>query len=180
MHVNPQSVEHQALDRLLVYWREKCRDRSMPSRADIVPSELREHLASLVILDVLPGGMEFRYRLIGTLVSQYFMKDNTGKTVTEAFTPETVPHLRDRVLGVMRKVVRDKAVVLSIGEPGTLGPRTEDFQTLCMPLSDDGENVHHILMGFAVDRARVLLAREIAKGQGGVLPEVPPGTSRKS
>jgi hypothetical protein len=46
---------------------------------------LREHLGWVIMVEVLPGEADFRYRLIGTLVTQYFLADSTGKTVSEAF-----------------------------------------------------------------------------------------------
>src|SRR5690606_40981648 len=47
-------------------------DRIMPARADMDPLELRDYLGWIVIVDVLDGGSDFYYRLVGTKVAHYF------------------------------------------------------------------------------------------------------------
>ena len=69
-----------------------------------------------MILDVLPGGRDFRYRLIGTLVTQYFSADGTGRTVMEAFEPNGEAVAKS-VNAVFRKVARDKVVMRTAGAP---------------------------------------------------------------
>ncbi len=81
--LNPGKLENPTLAFLRDYWEKKRGDRPMPSRADIRPSELKEHLGWVIMSDVLPGAQDFRYRLIGTLVTEYFLTEATGKTVTD-------------------------------------------------------------------------------------------------
>jgi hypothetical protein len=54
------------------YWDSKRRGRSMPSRADIRPDELRDWLSQLMLVDVIDGGRDFRYRLLGTKLTTFF------------------------------------------------------------------------------------------------------------
>ena len=61
--------------------------RAMPSRSDIRPSEMKEHLGWILLLDVLDGGEDFRFRTVATRVSEYFLLDGTVRTVSEAFVP---------------------------------------------------------------------------------------------
>src|SRR5262245_40216954 len=82
---NPAQFFHPACIFLREYWEAKRGTRAMPSRTEISPAQLKEHLGWVMILEVLPGARDFRYRLIGTLVTQYFSNDSTGKTVMEAF-----------------------------------------------------------------------------------------------
>jgi len=49
----------------------------------------------------------------------------------------------------------------------------EAFEAIYLPLSEDGVNVSHILHAFVCDREKMLLARQIAKMNGGRLM-VPP------
>ena len=78
---NPAQFEHPTCVFLRDYWESKRAGRAMPSRSDISPAQLKNHLGWVMILDVLPGERDFRYRLIGTLVTQYFSGDATGQTV---------------------------------------------------------------------------------------------------
>ena len=158
---------------LRTYWEQKRGGRAMPSRADISPAQLKDHLGWVMILDVLPGAQDFRYRLIGTLVTQYFSSDSTGRTVMEAFEPNGEA-VATSVNSVFRKVARDKVVMRTAGDAGWLAEGMEEFEAIYLPLSDDGEQVTHILHAFVCDRDRMLLARQIAKLNGGRLMAPPP------
>jgi hypothetical protein len=169
---NPTVLINPILAFLLGYWQRKRGSRAMPSRANIRPSELREHLPWIVMVDVLPDRDEFRYRLIGTLVTQYFNTDATGRTIAEAWASQGEEGVQG-VLSIMRYVVQHKFPTRVYGEAdwNTIG--LEKFDGIYLPLSDDGENVNLILHAFVFDRPEVLLARQIARNNGGDLLAVP-------
>lgn len=171
--VNPTELDHPTLAFVHDYWQRKRGTRAMPSRADIHAPELREHLGWIVMADVLPDFRDFRYRLIGTLVSRYFIHDATGKTVREAFV-DSPREIVDMAIAVHRKCARDKVIVLTHGAAGWSRDNFEEFSSLYLPLSDDGENCNVVLNVFVFDRSQVLLSREIAKANGGQLPKLPP------
>ena len=62
----------------------------------------------------------------------------------------------------------------SFGEGGWFGKGFEQFECICLPLSDDGETANQILHAFVFDKSSVLMAREVARANGGRLLEVPP------
>jgi hypothetical protein len=169
--VNPTRFSHRTCVFLRDYWESKRASRAMPSRGDIAPAQLKEHLGWVMILEVLPGERDFRYRLIGTLV-QYFSNDATGKTVMEAFADSGEPTAK-LINSVFRKVTRDKIVMRTAGGANWLEDGMEAFEAIYLPLSEDGANVSHILHAFVCDREKMLLARQIAKMNGGRLI-VPP------
>lgn len=169
--INPVALENETLAFLLRYWNEKRGARAMPSRADIRASDLKEHLGWVMIVEVLPDMSDFRYRLMGTLVTQYFLKDSTGKTVAEIYDKQNPPAGKG-VAAIFRKCARDKAVVRSYGDADWIGEGFEKFECICLPLSDDGERVNMILHAFVFDRSSVLLAREVARANGGQLPSI--------
>jgi hypothetical protein len=170
--VNPATLDNPTLAFLRDYWETKRGSRAMPSRADIKPSELREHLSWVIIMEVLPELADFRYKLVGTLVAQYWLRDSTGKTVSEAFMEESPGTLKG-VQAMFRKCARDKVIVRSCGSAGWIKGGFEEFDCICLPLSDDGEHVNMILHAFVFDRPDVLMAREIARANGGRLLERP-------
>ncbi len=170
--VNPVRIENPVLAALLAYWNRKRGDRVMPSRGDIVPSDIKDYLGWVTILEVFPDLSDFRYRLIGTLVAKYWLRDHTGHTVSEAFA-KSGPAAVKGVKAMFRKCAREHAILRSFGEADWIGRGFEAFDCICLPLSDDGINVNMILHAFVFDRSEVMLAREIARANGGRLPTRP-------
>lgn len=170
--IDPGELEHPTLAFLRSYWDVKRAGRVMPSRADIRPSELREHLGWVLMIEALPGLTDFRYKLIGTLVTNYFLTDATGKTVREAFA-EHGPVAIKAVQALLRRTVREKRPIRAFGDANWIAPGFEEFDAIYLPLSDDGETVNMILHGFVFDRPKVMMAREIARAHGGELQVEP-------
>ncbi|HEY4123035.1 MAG TPA: PAS domain-containing protein [Rhizomicrobium sp.] len=168
--LNPGKLENPTLAFLRDYWEMKRGSRRMPSRADIRPSELKEHLAWVIMADVLPGGEDFRYRLVGTLVTEYFLTEATGKKASESFEKlgAAVTHA---VLAVMRTCAKACAPIHAFGEADAFAVGYEAFDAVFLPLSDDGETANVILHAFVFNRPEVLMARQIAKSNGGQLPQ---------
>ncbi len=175
--ISPSVLENETLAFLQKYWNGKRGARAMPTRADIKASEMKEHLGWVILMEVLPDLSDFRYKLIGTLVNQYYLGDSTGKTVREAFFAERGEGAVKAVQAMFRKCARDHVVVRSFGDAGWIGAGFEKFDCICLPLSDDGATVNMILHAFVFDRETVMLSREIARANGGRLLDVPPPKS---
>lgn len=79
---------HPLLRRLLDLWNAKRGERLMPVRADFDVFELKDWLGNLMLIEVLPGATEFRYRLYGSVLASYYDRDLTGK-LTKVLPPET-------------------------------------------------------------------------------------------
>lgn len=82
---DPDDVADPVLRFFLEYWRRKVRGSDVPLVADFVPREVRANLRWVVLIDALPDYRDFRYRLVGSSVCEYFLGDGTGRTVREAF-----------------------------------------------------------------------------------------------
>lgn len=164
--IDPPSLDHPVLAFLKSYWENKRAGRAMPSRADIRPSEMKEYLGWIILLDALPDFSDFRYRTIGTRVTQYFLADSTGKTLTEAFSGYGEAAVNG-VIAVHRKCAKDKVAVRAFGGAAWLGRSFLDFDALFLPLSDDGENVNMVLSAFTFDVARLLQSRAEASPDRG-------------
>jgi hypothetical protein len=151
---SPAIAKRPELQFLLDYWQAKRGERAMPSRADISIRELKAQLCWISLIDVLPDKDDFRYRLVGTRIVQYFHSDTTGKTVTEAFG--SAPEAGVMMLGMLRNVASNRIVVRSFGNLAWMGNDFEDFESLFLPFSDDGTTVNMIMNPFVYDRARAL------------------------
>jgi hypothetical protein len=136
------------------YWHRKRAGKAMPSRADINPGELRPYLGSIILLEALPGFDDFRYRLIGTRVTDYFLGDATGTTIREAYALSNMkaPHV-DSIISLHRTVCESQMIVRVKGPPGQWrGQFYPPFDALYLPLSDDGVTANMVLTAFTFDR----------------------------
>lgn len=111
----------------------------MPTRADIDPLELREHLGRLHLLDVI-GPNLFRFRLYGSGVTNPNVADMTGRTTQD---------YADTAFGAL--VTRHYQVCVAERAPvyhevrGTLADEPYEYSRLTLPLSSDGVSVDMLL-----------------------------------
>ena len=76
-------LPHEPLRFLLRYWTEKRGPSAAPLTTSINPLEMVPALGFIMLLDVIEGGIDFRYRLYGTGIVERTGKDWTGKTVSD-------------------------------------------------------------------------------------------------
>src|SRR5690606_7819246 len=90
----------------------------------------------------------------GTKVAHYFGADGTGKTISEAFAPlgeAAASAIRD----IHRKTALERKPIYVRGETAWLAGGFDCFDSLYLPLSDDGETVNMILSAFTFDYTTV-------------------------
>lgn len=129
------------------YWRSTCRERAMPARRDISPVHFKSQLPNVLLVDVLNGGNDFRYRLVGTGLTPFFLSDPSGKPMAEALAPfgrDTV----ERTIAGYRAIVDRRAPLRITGSGSIYGQTPKMFDAWLAPLSDDGETVNIIIGSF--------------------------------
>jgi hypothetical protein len=132
------------IEELVGYWDRKRGGRFACSRADIDPTELASHLPDLFMADVLDGGADFRYRLVGTQIVRGLGRDSTGRRLSELYGAK--PAALQKVLATFRTVVEEKRPVFGRGTIFWLPSRDiRRFAAGYLPLSDDGRTVNIIL-----------------------------------
>lgn len=126
---------------LLGYW-DSCRaGKSMPSRADIDPIDIPHLLPHVGLIDVLGGGLRFRYRLIGTQMNKVFGSDLTGRYLDQSSGGD----YRDYLDRLYKRCAQGPHIVYSEGEL-TYQDRTHLWiARLLLPLSRDGRRVDMML-----------------------------------
>ena len=132
------------VDDLLGYWDRQRAGRIGPRRAEIDPTEIKVHLPHIVMTDVIDGGNDFRFRLIGTRIVEGLGHDNTGKRFSEAFhdQPEALAQLN----ALFRLPVVQKVPIFGRGRIFWMpAAKYRRYSAASMPLSDDGVNVNIIL-----------------------------------
>lgn len=167
--VDPQAIADPTLAAVKAYWDGKRDTRTMPARADINPVDLRQHLGWIMMVEVLPDYSDFRYKLIGTKVTRYFVTNSTGRTVSETFA-RFGPGAVKGVQAVYRKAAREQVPVRAFGEANWLvdwkadGRGFPNFDSLYLPLSDDGKRANMLICVFTFDYARVMEQSESVLG----------------
>ncbi|MDJ0951944.1 MAG: PAS domain-containing protein [Alphaproteobacteria bacterium] len=137
-------VEHptnQLLIDLAALWESKCVDGKLPGRADFSPEVLRRWLGHVIMLDVIDGGRDFRYRLIGTHITRMLNRDYTGKLVSECEYDD-----RANVEDSFRLPLQRRKPVFRTGR-ATWQSSVDamPYDSVHMPLATDGENIDMLL-----------------------------------
>jgi hypothetical protein len=139
-----ERVDVPLLNELMAYWNARRGARLAPRRADIDPADLKAHLSRLVMLDVIDGGADFRYRLIGSALTQAMGRDSTGHRIGDLYAGD--PAVMDSLRDYYRRVVAEARPIFTQGHIFWVPDRGHRrFITAAMPLSDDGTTVNMIL-----------------------------------
>jgi len=126
----------------LAYWLDKRGSRAMPRKADIDPTEIAPKiLPNLVIIQVVDGGARFRYRLVGTALVDAYGKDFSGRHADELFPDDQLNFVQSSY----RTVCASKLPLFSHNRYFRLKDTDLFSIRIYMPLSDDNQDVHHIL-----------------------------------
>lgn len=115
----------------------------MPSRADVEPAEMKPWLSRVMLIDVIDGGRDFRYRLVGTDIASRLGFDATGTNLSAL--PQAPEH-------VAKFLEEHQAVVRSV-RPGyavhdyysTNINRLIRFERLLLPLGEHDDEVTMLL-----------------------------------
>jgi len=147
LNEDPCNAEHPVSAFFLDYWRSKLRGRKFPLVADFVPKEVRSHLSSVVLIDALPDYSDFRYRLVGSSVCEYFLANCTGKTVSEVFASERVAR---GIASVYRRACElEKPLRVTGPQISVSDVFFPTYDCLYLPYSSDGRRVDRLVNTFA-------------------------------
>jgi len=137
------SAWSEAARTLYAFWDAKRAGRAMPARRDIDPVEMKPWLARLMLIEVVEGGRDFRYRLVGSDVAQRLGFEATGKLQSELpAAPE-----------ILAQFQAEHRAVVESGRPGfavhayvsPVSDRWIKFERLLLPLGEAGGGVTMLL-----------------------------------
>jgi len=130
------STPYADLRRVHDYWATKRRDRFAPLKKEMDPVDLVEVLPRIMLVDVEPEPLDFRYRLAGTGICDTHRTEPTG-TRPRDLDPPTYAALIHRHYC---KVVESRSPILHLIVLDTFD-RSRAYVRLILPLSDDGVHV---------------------------------------
>jgi len=144
-----ESLSDQRLLTLYAYWLSKRGGRAMPSRADIDPGDFRALLPHILLVDVIDGGTDFRYRLVGTELERHLGRPVTGRLLSELVSGRYLDYMRSLYLtAIIEGVPVYSANSFDDGRTGfALIANFKRTYRLMLPLSRDGTTVDMVLCG---------------------------------
>lgn len=119
------------------YWLGKCVRGRLPSRADLRPEEMRIFLPYVYLVDVAREPLAFRFRLVGTKITEWAGKEYTGQPVDEVGYGG---HWR-RVFDLYAGVVASRRPRLDIWDAPWVSREFVRYERLIAPLSSDGQAI---------------------------------------
>lgn len=138
-----EELEQTQLQFLLTYWRGLRNDAGQVKVGSIDALDMRPALGYLMLLDVLDGGTDFRYRLYGSIIAQHSNFDMTGRCLSE-LKPDQGVGAFFRV--VYRAVLaRPEPIYTEHAPPPTI--RVKLWYRLILPLFGDDGTVCRLLVG---------------------------------
>jgi hypothetical protein len=145
---NPDSVDNPILAFFLDYWREKRGNDRMAARADIRIRDFPQYLPWVILLDAEDDYREFRFRVVGTRVAQYFLSDATGKTLSEAYE-HTPPETREGTRLLLQRPCVTGAPTRATGPASTWqGNYFPNWDALYLPLGADRTKADSVFVAF--------------------------------
>ena len=132
----PES-RHPLVRRFAELWEAKRDGRPMPSREDFLVEELAPWFGHVLIMDVIDGGRDFRYRMIGTSITQFLDRDYSGRLVSECEYGEG--NARSRIEETFRQPVIDGRPVFRSGHVVWVSDKTwRTYDSVHCPLTRGG------------------------------------------
>jgi hypothetical protein len=138
-----QQSRHKQLKELYLYWRAKCGDRRAPTRAEILPEEIRPILPHILLLDIVGDVPRLKYRLVGTEFVHIYGAEVTGKFVDEI----DFDGMNKLIIADYVKVVKECRPSWTSWNFAKDDGRWLEYERLTLPLSQDGQIVNMLLAG---------------------------------
>jgi len=125
----------------LSYWGRIGGDTRTPRREAFDPCHIPKLLPHVIFMDVIDGGQDFRFRVIGDVVRSFFFENYTGRRMRE------LPHIEPDgpLIRNFREAVRSGRPVRRPVE--YVGPQTQfrKFDEVILPFSGPDNSVTHVL-----------------------------------
>ena len=156
-------LQSSELREILRYWAEIRDGKDLPSRSDFDPLDLRGTLGWVTLADRNAEAGEFRYRLVGTRISELTGIDLTGQPVSAM----TLGGYSDFLMGRMWETV-DRARPIGTRYALDLRQRRVLIERIDLPLTNGSDRVEFILSGILpLARSQAVIETQIDRRHAG-------------
>jgi PAS domain-containing protein len=128
---------------LLRYWLDLRGARPMPLATEIDALEMRPALGYIMLVDVMEGGRDFRYRLYGSIIAAVSGIEMTGKLVTNH--PASPYVVEFALAGYRAALARGEPLLTEHGPPTNVN--THAWHSLVLPLAGGDGKINRFLVG---------------------------------
>jgi hypothetical protein len=135
---------------LHAYWNSRRSERLMPARADIDIADIPTLLQYVFLIDVLDGGLDFRFRVAGTHMRDVTGDEVTGQHVAEAFPEQFGTAVRQ----IWSRVIDSRRPVAGRGRLWVPGREHVTWEGVALPLAEAGGDVNMLLGGIVFNLGR--------------------------
>ncbi len=145
----PEQIQAPVLKRLFAYWSSKRADGQPPPRTAIDPADLRDILPYLWLVDVEREPWRFRFRLVGTKITEWAGREYTGRYVeTEAYGPQA-----PTIAAQYREVAERCLPMWHQQHAPWIGREFRFYEKVMLPLLAPGGNVGMLLCAMSMTSA---------------------------
>jgi len=138
-----ENVPQPQLKFLLNYWRDLAGTRAMPLADEVDAVAMRPALGFIILLDVLEGGRDFRYRLYGSVLADASGFDMTGELIS---AHKASNHVSWFYLATYRAaLIRREPAYTEHGPASAIN--TKAWQRVVLPLGDPKGEIVRFLVG---------------------------------
>lgn len=129
------------VEQSLEYWHRIRGDRSAPRRSDFDPVEIPHLLPYVVFIEVVDGGADFRFRVIGEKPRSAFFGNYTGQLISSLAHVSPDGQIMRNLRDAVRAAQPVRVPVDYVGPNKDIAKRDE----ILLPFTDDDGHVTHLL-----------------------------------
>jgi hypothetical protein len=126
-------------------WQVARGTRRMPSRADMTPRAMKTFLRFIALTEIVDGGKDFRFRVVGEGIASKQKLPLIGKTLTEV--DRMVPGFGTFLRDLYQQTVQQRDALAYRGTYVRKADRHPfTYEAVIVPLGSDGETPDHVLV----------------------------------
>ena len=130
-------VENPDLLYLLDLWSRQRGGADVPHRSSVTPFDLKPLLGWIILVDAEAEPERYRFRLIGSAITQLLNRDSTGCYLDELFTPKIYEEfcVAYRYVGAQRQPARCEGRLVQAGKDYLT------YESVILPYADDDARI---------------------------------------
>ena len=136
-------LEHPALRAIREYWESKRSGGALPSRVHLEPVEMKGFLQHVLLVDVQQSPRRYRWRLVGTAITEALGRDNTGRWFDEIYDADSLASM----VGGYDMIVASRRPVRVVGRAAFAGKPHTRFEAVSLPLAAADGAIDMVLVG---------------------------------